>query len=152
MALTEYQAMWIAYYCTSETAGVERPLKPTEGLNYYRIYTDQQCFVLRHKIIGGSPNSVEKYGHAIDPKHLLMLSPGWTMAQLATVIQTNSVAAGQKSVAHLDSNIKMAHDLFEQALSLATTEAKKSNTAMPKAAKAFLQMNKADMKKGGAKQ
>ncbi len=150
MALTAYQSMWVAYYCTAETTGVERTLKPNEALTYYGIYTDQQCFIVRHKIIGNSPNSVAKYGHDIDPKHLLMLSPGWTMAQLATVIQTNAVPAAQYKAALVADSVTKAHDLFNEAMNLAATEAQGKTAALPELDEVFISMKKAEMKKGGA--
>ena len=141
--------MWVAYYCTSETTGVERPLKPSEGLNYYRVYTDQQCFIIRHKIIGNSPNSVVKFGHSLDPKHLLMLSPGWTMAQLATAIQTNAVPAAQYKGASIADDVTKAHHLFNEALSLAAVAAEGVKSVKPRASKAYLDITKSKMKKGG---
>ncbi len=151
MSLTPYQSMWVAYYCTAETTGVERPLKPAEALTYYRILTDQQCFILRHKVIGNSPNSVRKFGYVLDPRHLLMLSPGWSMAQLAGVIEANSVPAGQSDAGLIGSKLSKAHELMDEAISLVASETKGQKSVKKVETAVHLAMTKTAMKKRGAK-
>lgn len=151
MALDSYQAMWVAYYCTSETAGVERPFKPSEQLTYYRIFTEAQCFTLGRNVCYASPNSVEqKYQHYLNPQFLATLNPSWTLNQLAAVIQANSVPASQQPAGLVIGNMANAHQLFDQALSIAAAEAKSTKSKKPKVPKAYETMTKATMKKGGA--
>lgn len=99
MTLSPYESMFVAYNSVRDETSLTKPLKPEKTLDYYGVITPQQCYMIRLRIIGPGPHSVQAFGHSIGGGALAMLNNGWKMGQLAAVIETNAIPHEQSALA-----------------------------------------------------
>jgi hypothetical protein len=123
MALTPYESMFVAYNSVRDETGLTKPLKPEKSLDYYGVVTPQQCYMIRLRIIGPGVHSVQAFRHSIGGGRLAMLNNGWTMGQLAAVVESNAIPQEQSSSAAApvfseDEKVTIAFTKMAEAISI----------------------------------
>ena len=92
--LTDGQCDNISSDCVRRITGSKREYNRSDQLQQYGVNTDQQCRAIVDLIVGDNAIGVGRYEFKIvDKSKISGLAPGWTMGQLANVIQSSAIPA-----------------------------------------------------------
>ena len=89
--LTAQQSVMITGDCIRQVTHSTRPLSPGEPLVMYGVNSPQQASAVRHNVVANGSIGVPRFNFSLHPGFLATLNGGWTIAQLATTIRTNSI-------------------------------------------------------------